>query len=58
MDTAQRYQRARQRVQVIKRFYIHLIIYTLVNAALVLINLLSAPDAFWFYWPVLGWASA
>jgi asparagine N-glycosylation enzyme membrane subunit Stt3 len=55
MDTAQRYQRARQRVQAIKGFYIHLTVYMLVNAGLLLINLLSSPAAFWFYWPLLGW---
>ena len=55
MDTAQRYQRARQRVHTLKGFYIHLAVYILVNAGLLLINLLSSPAAFWFYWPMLGW---
>jgi hypothetical protein len=55
MDTAQRYQRARQHAQAIKGFSIHLIVYILVNAGLLLINLLSSPAAFWFYWPLLGW---
>jgi hypothetical protein len=55
MDTAQRYGRARQRVQAIKGFYLHLTVYMLVNAGLFLINLLTAPAIFWFYWPLLGW---
>jgi hypothetical protein len=55
MDTSQRYQRARQRVQAIKGFYIHLMVYILVNAGLWLINLVTSPAAFWFYWPLLGW---
>ena len=55
MDTTQRYQRARQRVQAVKGFYIHLAVYILVNAGLWLINLVTSPAAFWFYWPLLGW---
>jgi asparagine N-glycosylation enzyme membrane subunit Stt3 len=55
MDTPQRYQRARQRVQALKGFYIHLTIYILVNAGLLLLNLLSSPGTLWFYWPLLGW---
>ena len=55
MDATQRYQRARQHVQALKGFYIHLSVYILVNAGLLLINLLSSPAALWFYWPLLGW---
>jgi hypothetical protein len=55
MDTTQRYHHARQHVQAIKGFYVHLTVYILVNAGLWLINLLTSPAAFWFYWPLLGW---
>jgi hypothetical protein len=54
MDEQERYQRARQRVQQIKGFYTHLIIYVMVNTGLVLIDLLTSPGNFWFYWPLLG----
>ena len=36
-------------------FRTHLIVYLAVNAGLLLINLLTAPKALWFYWPLLGW---
>ena len=55
MDTTQQYQRAHHRVQAIKGFYIHLTVYILVNAGLWLINFVTSPAAFWFYWPLLGW---
>ena len=51
----ERYERARQRVQAIKGFYIHLAVFVIVNAGLVVINLLTTPHALWFYWPLGGW---
>ena len=38
-----------------KGFLIHLVIYALVNAMLVVINLLYSPNAIWFFYPLLGW---
>lgn len=48
-------ERMRNRVQAIRGFYTHFIIYLLVNVVLVIINLLSTPDVYWFYWTTLGW---
>lgn len=48
-------QKAKERVEELKGFYKHLTIYTIVNAILLLINLVNSPDQLWFYWPVLGW---
>jgi len=31
------------------------VIYALVNAMLVVINLLYSPNAIWFFYPLLGW---
>ena len=36
-------------------FYIHLIIYLIVNLSLFLINLFFSPQAWWFFWPLIGW---
>jgi len=36
-------------------FYIHLIVYALVNAGLIVINLSTSAEHFWFKWPLLGW---
>jgi len=55
MDEEQRYQKAKERVQEIKGFYIHLMIYICVNIGLFLINFLSSPGHWWFYWPLIGW---
>ncbi|MFZ6051088.1 2TM domain-containing protein [Halocola ammonii] len=50
-----RYQRAKQRVEEEKGFYGHLLAYIAVNIGLFLLNLVTAPGHWWFYWPLLGW---
>jgi hypothetical protein len=55
MDEQTRYQEAKRRVEEIKGFYFHLLSYLLVNAVLVVINLLTSPEYLWFIWPVIGW---
>lgn len=42
-------------VRKLKRFYLHLVQYLVVMAALCAINLLTTPHRLWFYWPALGW---
>lgn len=36
-------------------FKIHLLAYLSVNALLVVINLMTTPNKYWFFWPLLGW---
>lgn len=55
MDEQTKYQEAKQRVEEIKGFYIHLVTYVLVNAVLVIINLFTSPEYLWFIWPIIGW---
>lgn len=55
MDEQERYERARQRVEEIKGFYGHLLSYLVVNAFLLVVNLLTSPGYLWVRWPVLGW---
>lgn len=55
MDEQARYQDAKRRVEEIKGFYLHLASYVFVNAALVIINLLTSPQYLWFIWPLIGW---
>jgi hypothetical protein len=50
----ERYQRARKRVEDLKGFYIHVSMYLIVNIGLIVINLLTT-DNWWFYWPLIGW---
>ncbi len=53
MNTDQRYERARARVQQIKEFYVHLAVYVMVNVVLIVINIVMGEH--WFIWPLLGW---
>ena len=55
MDEQARYEEAKKRVAEIKGFYQHLASYLVVNAALVIINLLTSPGYLWFVWPLGGW---
>ncbi|AEA47085.1 2TM domain-containing protein [Archaeoglobus veneficus] len=36
-------------------FLVHLVVYVLVNAMLILINLIYSPEAIWFFYPLIGW---
>ena len=55
MDEQTRYQEAKKQVEEIKGFYFHLVSYLLVNAVLVVVNLLTSPEYLWFIWPIMGW---
>lgn len=52
-----RYASARRRAEELQGYYIHLIVYVLVNAGLFAINALTRGDdgGWWFYWPLAGW---
>ncbi len=50
----EKYEKAKKRVEEIKGFYTHLIVYVCVNIVLVIINLVTSPGALWFYWPLMG----
>ncbi|KPJ59224.1 MAG: histidine kinase [Latescibacteria bacterium DG_63] len=55
MDDQARYERAKKQVEEIKGFYSHFFVYVLVNIALFLLNVLTSPHHFWFYWPLIFW---
>lgn len=48
-------ERARKRVKELKDFYSHLIIYLVVNAGLVIIDLIQGDGLQWAYWVMIGW---
>ena len=52
---SERYERARRRVQEARGFYIHVLVYVVVNAGLFAIDIATGGGADWFYWPLLGW---
>ena len=47
MTDDERYKRARQRVEALRGFYVHFAIYAIVNAGLVVVNLLTTPHELW-----------
>ena len=51
-----KYQIAQKRVRALRGFYVHLLVYVLVNLSLFLLDIITSPDSLWFYWPLLGWA--
>lgn len=52
------YELARERAEMLQGLYIHLLVFVVVNAGLVVINWATRGDggAWWFYWPLLAWA--
>ena len=55
MKEDEKYREAKERVEELKSFYIHLFVYIIVNIGLFLLNVLTSRDSLWFYWPLLGW---
>jgi len=51
----ERYKAAKKRVEDVKGFWVHLLVYLCVNAGLFLINLVSSPGTWWVQWVLLGW---
>jgi hypothetical protein len=49
------YNIAKKNVEIKISFFIHLVIYILVNILLIIINLNTTPDTLWFKWPLMGW---
>ena len=55
MDNQDASQKAKKRVEAKFGFYSHLAVYMAVNALLIVINVSTANDEYWFQWPLLGW---
>jgi hypothetical protein len=53
-----KFQQAKERVEEIKSFYIHLIVYVVINLMLFTINITTSPGYLWFIWPLAGWGIA
>lgn len=57
MDNKDQLASARKTVDAKLGFYIHLLVYVLVNAGLAGINLVTDPSRLWFQWPLIGWGA-
>jgi hypothetical protein len=51
----ERYERAKQRVEVLRGFYGHAFVFVLVNLGLAAYNVATTPDRLWFVLAVAGW---
>ena len=57
MSEQGRYDRAKQRVESLRAFYYHLIVYIVVNIGLAVLNLVTTPQSLWFYWVMIFWGA-
>jgi hypothetical protein len=55
MQTEDRMQKARKRVEEIKGLYVHMLVYALVNIGLFAMDAVTSTGIQWAYWPALGW---
>ncbi len=46
---------AKMRVEEIKSFYVHAVIYGVVNLVLISINVIEQDETWWALWALLGW---
>lgn len=53
--TDEKYERAKKRVEELKGFYSHLALFIVINAILFLINMVTSPGTYWFYWVTIFW---
>ena len=58
MNNQETRQRAKKKVEAKIGFRIHLTVYVVVIALLVLINLTTSTEYIWFKWPLMGWGIA
>lgn len=56
MENQDTYQKAKKKAEEKLGFYIHLIVYFIVNCLLIVINLIFTRGHFWAKWPMMGWA--
>jgi hypothetical protein len=54
-EKSQAYIRAEKRAEAKLGFYKGLTVYLAVNLLLFIIDLLTSPGEWWFYWPLLFW---
>jgi hypothetical protein len=54
-DDADLRRRAERRVAARAGFRVHALVYVLVNAGLLAVNLMTSPHYLWSAWPMFGW---
>jgi len=51
----ERYQQAKQQVELLRGFYVHLLVFVLVNIGLFAYDLATDPNNLWFIYTFVGW---
>lgn len=51
----ERYDRAKRRVELVRGFYSHAVVFVLVNLGLAVYNVATSPERLWFVLTVVGW---
>ena len=54
----QKYDHAKEKVRNLKGFYTNLISYLVINVVLIIINYVTSPGYWWFYWVTIFWGIA
>ncbi len=54
----EKYEKAKKRVEELKKFYGNLVTYGVINVILIIINLVTSPGSLWFYWVTIFWGIA
>ena len=55
MDQDEKTATATKQVEAMTGFYIHLVVFLLVNALLLVVNWLTSPNFWWVVFPFVGW---
>ena len=58
MMSDEQYDKAKKRVEELKKFYSNLVTYIVINLVLIIINLVTSPGSLWFYWVTIFWGIA
>ena len=58
MMNDEKYEKAKKRVEELKKFYSNLTTYVVINVILIIINLVTSPGNLWFYWVTIFWGIA
>jgi len=54
----EKYEKAKKRVEGLRKFYGNLVTYAVINVILIIINLVTSPGSLWFYWVTIFWGIA
>lgn len=55
MNEARLYTKAKKSTSKLKGFYVHVVVFFLVNTGLFVLNIVASPKEFWFYWVAFVW---